>query len=55
MKVRSLALPPCCFLSSSLAIKAGNTTDDMEIFTACPELRHLPLPYKLLDALGLWH
>lgn len=37
----------CCFLSSSLAVKAGNSSNNTEIFTACPALRCLLLPYQL--------
>lgn len=47
IKIRSLALSLCCFLSSSLAMKAGNSSNNTQIFTACPELRCLLLPYQL--------
>lgn len=45
--MRSLALSLCCFLSSSLAMRAGNSSSNTQIFTACPELLCLLLPYQL--------
>lgn len=47
IKMKSLALSLCCFLSSSLTMKAGNSSSNTQIFTACPELRCLLLPYQL--------
>lgn len=47
IETRSLALSLCCFLSSSLAMRAANSSSSTQIFTACPELRCLLLPYQL--------
>lgn len=47
IKMRSLALSLWCFLSSSLAMKAGNSSNKTQIFTARPELCCLLLPYQL--------
>lgn len=51
IKMRPLALSLYCFLSSSLAMKAGNSSNNTQIFTAWPELAvcccHINCPWTL--------